>query len=180
VLLDLNVEPEPLELVDESARVALWRVAADEPVRTEILIGRAALEDVEAATRIEWATAIVARDPPRLPRRRAYWADRYVPLVRAAALAAWVRCWWSHLEPLRVVPRRWRPADSCWPGQIPAQEARRAAEPKRPMSTPSSATSASAMRRSTPGIVRSSSTWGPKGAMTRSISADRRSIASSR
>src|SRR6266545_7994596 len=106
---------------------------------------------------------MVALRNPRRPLSRACWAEKYEPLDRAAAFADSVRVVRSHLEPLRVLPERCLPADSSLPGHIPAQEARRAEEQNWAMSTPISAMIASAERRSTPGMVSSSSTWGSKG-----------------
>jgi hypothetical protein len=76
-----------------------------------------------------------------------------VPLVRIAALADWVRAACSHFEPLRVLPDLRFPPDSLLPGQTPAQEARWRWLGKTDMSRPISASSASAVRLSTPGIV---------------------------
>jgi len=53
---------------------------------------------------MECATAMVARAAPRRPRRRAYCAARYVPVVRPAALAASVRLVRRHFDQLRFRP----------------------------------------------------------------------------
>src|SRR5450755_1687413 len=66
---------------------------------------------------------------------RAYCAAKYESFVRAAALADSTRAMRSHLEPLRVLPEKCLPADSLFPGRIPAHEANRPAEPNRLMST---------------------------------------------
>jgi hypothetical protein len=56
----------------------------------------------------------------------------------------------SHLEPLRVFPEKCLPADSLFPGHIPAHDAKRPAEPKRAMSAPISEMITSAERSLTP------------------------------
>ena len=103
-----------------------------------------------------------------------------MPLERPAASAHWAKVLASHLGPLRDWPDFCLPADSWWPGHLPAQEARRADGPKRAMSVPISATMHSAARRSTPVMVPSSSTSGTKGVISRSTSADSASIVSSK
>ena len=67
-----------------------------------------------------------------------------------AAMARWRR---SQLSPLRAVPFLDLPADSCCPGHMPAHEARWPGVANLVMSTPISPMMASAIRRSTPGIV---------------------------
>jgi hypothetical protein len=86
-------------------------------------------------------------------------------LVREAALADSVSAERSHFERLRVLPGRCLPADSFWPGHIPAHEARWRWVGKRSMSAPISASRDSAVRRLTPGIVQSSSRFLEKGAI---------------
>ena len=103
-----------------------------------------------------------------------------MPLVRPAALAASLSPERSHLEPWRVWPDLFLPADSLWPGHIPAQEARWPAVGKRDMSGPISASKSSAVRLSTPGIVLSSSRCFAKGAITSSMRSDKAAIDSSR
>ena len=63
---------------------------------------------------------------------------------------------------------------------MPAHDASRSAVPKRAMSTPISAMTPSAVRRSTPTMVSSRASSAPKGAITTSISAEMAPMISSR
>lgn len=73
--------------------------------------------------------------------------------------------------PGRVVLDFTLPADSLFPGVVPAQEARCLAVGNRLMSAPVSATITSAVRVLMPGIVEISSRKARKGSMTSSIRA---------
>jgi hypothetical protein len=53
-------------------------------------------------SKMEWATAMVALLDPLLLASLEYWAERYVPLVRHAPLAASTSARCSHVEPFRV------------------------------------------------------------------------------
>ena len=87
-----------------------------------------------------------------------------MPLERATAQAASVSACRSQRDPGRVRPERRLPPEALLPGQIPAHDARWPAVGKRVMSRPHSATSASAVRRATPGIVSISSMISANGA----------------
>jgi hypothetical protein len=100
-----------------------------------------------------WATAIIARCFPRRAASQRKSGARYVPLVGVALWANGTSPVRSARFPWRVVPERRFPALASWPGATPAYAARRAAVPKRRISVPISATSMSAPRRSTPGMV---------------------------
>src|SRR5664279_661547 len=110
---------------------------------------------------------------------RAYCAAKYESLVRDAALADSMRAMRSHLEPLRVFPEKCLPADSLFPGHIPAHDANRPAEPNRLMSTPISEMITSAERRLTPGMVSRRSIAWAKGAIIVATSLLSRSMDSS-
>jgi hypothetical protein len=71
-----------------------------------------------------WATAMIARLLPRRAARRWYRADRYVPLVRAAAWAACTSVVRKKRLPFRVLPDPRLPALSWLPGVTPAHEAK--------------------------------------------------------
>src|ERR671918_1015273 len=101
-------------------------------------------------TRIEWATAAIARFLPRLGASLRYWAAKYLSLVLAAAWAASVRAAFIQGLPLPVRPLCRLPALSLLPGLTLAQEARCAAVGNWLMSVPVSANSSSALRRPTP------------------------------
>src|ERR1035438_5070777 len=98
---------------------------------------------------------------------RAYCAAKYESLVRDAALADSISAMRSHLEPLRVLPEKCLPADSLFPGHMPAHDTNRPAEPNLPMSTPISDIITSADRRLAPGMVSRRSIDRAKGAIDR-------------
>src|SRR5829696_4142893 len=104
-------------------------------------------------TRIVCATATAARFLPRLPAIRRNFRDRCVPLARDAAHAAWTSAVFSQVFPGAVRPVRRLPALSWLPLARPAHDDRWPAVGNRPMSRPISATTTSATRESTPGIV---------------------------
>src|SRR6266545_5278329 len=95
------------------------------------------------------ATALIAFFLPRRPAKRLYWLARYVSLVQLAACAASRSAARSHTSPLPVLPLLRLPALSLLPGQMPAQDARCAADGKWVRSVPISArkTSRSEERR---------------------------------
>src|SRR4030042_4953017 len=94
-------------------------------------------------TRIECATATIARFLPRRAAIRWYWADRYVALVRTAAHAASTRVAPNQGLACPVRPL-WRlPALSLLPGHILAQDDKCFAEGKRLISRPTSANTCS-------------------------------------
>ena len=102
------------------------------------------------------------------------------PLLRAAALAAWLRVVRSHLEPLRVLPEQVLAGRlACaWAQPRPARQMPGGWEASHV--DPISATMTSAVRRSTPGIVQSRASSGENGATTRATPPLNRWIASSR
>lgn len=87
-------------------------------------------------TRMEWATAMIARLSPRRAARRWYWALRYVSLVRTAPRAACTNAERSQRLPRVVRPLLRLPALMLLPGLTPAHEARWAAVGKRVISKP--------------------------------------------
>ena len=68
---------------------------------------------------MEWRRAPVALPGPRRLRKRAYWALRYVPLLREAALADSVSGVRSHFEPGRGLPERRLPVRLVVAGALP-------------------------------------------------------------
>src|SRR5665647_1156327 len=82
----------------------------------------------------------------------------------------------SHRLPCLRLPERCLPADSWWPGQTPAQEARLAGVRKRVMSAPVSAMMTSAVVFLTPGMVTRCSICGAKGRISWSIRAESSSM----
>src|SRR6266851_2310147 len=93
----------------------------------------------QMAMRIACSTATMALTGPRREAMRRYFADRQVPLLRAAGIAAMPRAPLRQGLPGRVWADLTRPADSLLPGQVPAQDARCPAVGNRVMSAPVSA-----------------------------------------
>jgi len=130
-------------LFDEAAGAVLDRVAAGEPVRSELAEGDVVAgdvvvgdEDVVAGGADRFLLAAAAADLPV--------AGGEVGLLGArsgagASLSA-ARSQWS---PWRVLPERRLPPDWSVPGQMPAQETRRSALGKTLMSMPHSSISTS-------------------------------------
>jgi len=90
----------------------------------------------QAAISIECFTAIRAFIGPRREAMRLYFAEKYVPPERDAAMAAMPSAPLRCRLPGRVFVDFTRPADSLDPGAVPAHEARWAAVEDTLMSPP--------------------------------------------
>jgi hypothetical protein len=128
-------------------------VSAPRPVGTEFPVLDIVVDDVPVGDeQVVAGSANRFEGAPR-PRMAAWWAARWVPLVRAAAWAASVSAVFNHTDSCRVRAGLGLPPEALLPGQIPAQDARCAGLGKTLMSAPISASRLIAVFRATPGMV---------------------------